>query len=61
MNVEDIESSMFGAEQRVEVLTYGAGKEKRKAELQLEGLMGEDVDFRRNFIFDNIDFDLLRD
>ena len=61
MNTIDIKNSMFGAEQRVEVLTYGAGKEKRKAELQLEALMGEDVESRRNFIFDNIDFERIED
>ena len=59
MSTQDIKDSMFGAEQRVEVLTYGTGKAKREAELQLEALMGEDVESRRDFIFENIDFDTI--
>jgi DNA gyrase/topoisomerase IV subunit B len=58
MSTQDIKSSMFGPDQRIEVLTYGkTKKDKRNAQLQLENLMGEDVDGRREFIFDNIDFE----
>lgn len=57
-STEDTKRSMFGADQRVEVLTYGSTtKAKRNAQLQLEALMGDDVDSRREFIFDNIDFE----
>lgn len=60
LRTEDVKLSMFGKEQRVEVLTYGTTKRaKQEAQVQLEALMGEDVDARRDFIFDNIDFEEL--
>lgn len=58
MSTQDIKDSMFGPDQRIEVLSYGTtAKAKRSAQLQLEALMGEDVEPRRDFIFDNIDFE----
>lgn len=58
MSTQDIKDSMFGPDQRIEVLSYGTTtKAKRSAQLQLEALMGEDVEPRRDFIFDNIDFE----
>lgn len=61
MGTEDIKNSMFSSEKRVEVLTYGKGKKQHEAEAQLEALMGNNPELRRDFIFENIDFDLLGD
>lgn len=59
LDAEDIRSSMFNAkEQRLEVLTYF---NRDDAITQLEMLMGSDVPSRREFIMDNIDFELLED
>ena len=57
MSVQDVRDSMFGSQQRVEVLTYAEGRGKIEAQQQLEALMGEDVEPRSDFIFDNIDFE----
>ena len=56
MTPEDTKISMFGASQRVEILTYGNVVE---AKTQLENLMGDDPSLRRDFIFENIDFEKL--
>ena len=60
MSTPDIRNSMFGPDQRIDVLSYAPGKQ-RQAEAQLEALMGNSSEARRDFIFDNIDFDLLGD
>ena len=54
MSVQDVRDSMFGSQQRVEVLTYAEGRGKIEAQQQLEALMGENVEARRDFIFDNM-------
>lgn len=58
LNTEDVRNSMFSKDQRLEVFTYF---NKDMANEQLEMLMGEDVASRKEFIMDNIDFELLED
>ena len=59
LDTEDIRNSMFHTkDQRLEVLTYF---DKDVSNTQLEMLMGDDVLSRREFIMDNIDFELLED
>lgn len=53
---EDIADSMFSGNQRLEVFTYDE-KTKKYANHMLENLMGDDPAFRREFIFDRIDFE----
>lgn len=53
MNPEDTKKSMFGDYQRIEILK---SKEIQDIE-QLYMLMGPDISERRDFIFDNINFD----
>ena len=59
LNTEDVRNSMFSKDQRIEVLSYTGDKEE--ATTQLEMLMGNDVPPRKEFIMDNIDFELLED
>lgn len=58
LNPDDVRASMFGTQQRVERLLYG---NKEKAEQQLEVLMGKKVENRREFIMNNINFEMLED
>ena len=51
MSPEEMEESMFSKNQRLEVLTYSD-----EAAALLEQLMGENVAYRKEFIFNNIDF-----
>ena len=51
MSPEEMEESMFSYNQRLEVLTYSD-----EAAILLEQLMGENVAYRKEFIFNNIDF-----
>lgn len=46
-----MEESMFSENQRLEILTYSP-----EAIETLEQLMGEEVQYRKDFIFNNIDF-----
>ena len=59
LNTQDVRDSMFSKDQRLEVLSYLDNKEQ--AIVQLEMLMGNDVPSRKEFIMDNIDFELLED
>lgn len=54
----DLKNSMLGPNKRVEVLTYS---DVDAANAQLEMLMGKDVSGRREFIMNNIDFEILED
>ena len=58
LDTQDVRETMFSKEQRLEVLTYF---DKEQAIVQLEMLMGDDVPLRKEFIMDNIDFELLED
>ena len=56
-NAEDMEVSMLHpTERRLEVLTI---KDAESAETSLQMLMGQDVDPRREFLFENVDFSIL--
>ena len=59
LNTQDVRDSMFSKDQRLEVLSYLDNKEQETG--QLEMLMGNDVPSRKEFIMDNIDFELLED
>lgn len=59
LNTQDVRDSMFSKDQRLEVLSYIGDKDE--ATSQLEMLMGDDVPSRKEFIMDNIDFELLED
>lgn len=59
LNTQDVRDSMFSKDQRLEVLSYIGDKDE--ATSQLEMLMGNDVPSRKEFIMDNIDFELLED
>ena len=51
MQPEDVEQSMFGKYQRLEQITPS-----QEGFLTLEHLMGKDVQPRKEFVFNNIDF-----
>ena len=56
-NAEDMEVSMLHpTERRLEVLTIN---DNESAETSLQMLMGQDVDPRREFLFENVDFSIL--
>ena len=56
-NAEDMEVSMLHpTERRLEILTI---KDNESAETSLQMLMGQDVDPRREFLFENVDFSVL--
>ena len=56
-NAEDMEVSMLHpTERRLEILTI---KDIESAETSLQMLMGQDVDPRREFLFENVDFSIL--
>lgn len=56
LSPQRVKASMFGEFQRLDVLSPTP-----EAIVLLEQLMGEDVDPRREYIFNNIDFSLLRE
>lgn len=57
LNAEQMSQSMMSKEHsRVEVLTV---EDVEKSFNQLVSLMGEDVEFRKEFIYENIDFSKL--
>lgn len=58
MEPEDTSPSMFGKYQRLEKFVVNNNEETYE---QLQNLMGEDVEFRRDFIFKNIDFSKLEE
>jgi len=58
MNPDDTEVSMFGKHQRLERLILN---DKEQTYSQIEMLMGPEVEGRKQFIFDNIDFSLLEE
>ena len=51
MDPEDVEQSMFGAYQRLEQIIPS-----QEGIYTLESLMGKDVQPRKEFVFNNIDF-----
>jgi DNA gyrase/topoisomerase IV subunit B len=57
MNSEDMEASMMSkTDRRLEVLTIS---DAEAAAESLKMLMGPDVDYRRNFLFENVDFSII--
>ena len=57
MTVEDMEASMMNKEdRRLEVLTIG---DAEMAQESLRMLMGEEVEDRRDFLFENVDFNII--
>jgi topoisomerase-4 subunit B len=57
MTADDMEASMLHpTERRLEILTI---KDNESAETSLQMLMGQDVDPRREFLFENVDFSIL--
>lgn len=57
MTAEDMEASMMSkTERRLEVLTI---HDAEKAAESLEMLMGTEVEARKNFLFENVDFSKL--
>ena len=58
MTAEDMEASMLHpTERRLEVLTI---HDAELAKQNLHMLMGEEVDARKKFLFDNVDFNILK-
>ena len=57
MNSEDMEASMMSkTDRRLEVLTIS---DAEAAAESLKMLMGPDVDDRRDFLFENVDFNII--
>ena len=56
MSPKQTEQSMFGEHQRMDVLEID-----NETEILLEQLMGEDVEPRRDFVFNKIDFSRIRE
>ena len=57
MTAEDMEASMMNkTDRRLEVLTIHDAESARES---LKMLMGTEVEDRRDFLFDNVDFNIL--